>query len=204
MQGRLNVRALIALRLSFSLAFIDPFTDHLHVIAKVLFSFTVLDNTWHLHAKAHFVVVKSSVQALAVGSRGPADEVLSFDCVMVLTLNLYRSTSSGLRAYHDFLTLALGDALILATGVLCLFVGLNDRVHLDFGQRSILEFCQHLSLRLTLWNHILLLRLLVALSVAGTSEDHVIAIVRPRPLDVFAAQGEMLAVYLLTLPRSLF
>ena len=204
MQGWLNVRAFVALRFSFSLALIDPFTDHLHVITKVLFSFTVLDNTWHLDAKAHFVVVECSVQSLAMGSGRPANEVLSFDCLMVLTLNLYRSTSSGLRAYHYFLTLALGDTLILATSVLCLFVGLNDRIHLDFGQRSVLEFCQHLSLRLAFRDQILLLRLLVAFSVASTAEDHVITIVRPRPLDVFAAQGEMLAVYLLTLPRSLF
>ena len=204
MQGRFNIRAFIALRFSFGLALIDPFTDHLHVIAKVLFSFTVLDNTWHLDAKAHFVVMECSVQSLTMGGRRPADEVLSFDSLMVLTLNLYHSTSSGLRAHHDFLTLALGDTLILATCVLCLFVGLNDRIHLDFGQRSVLEFCQHLSLRLALRDQILLLRLLVAFSVAGTTEDHVIAIVRPCPLDVFAAQGEMLAVYLLTLPRSLF
>ena len=114
-------------------------------------------------------------------------EVLSFDCLMVLTLNLYHSTSSGFRAYHYFLTLALGDTLILATSVLCLFVGLYDRIHLDFGQRSVLEFCQHLSLRLAFRNQLLLLRLLVTLSVAGTAEDHVIAIVCPRPFDVFAA-----------------
>ena len=122
-----------------------------------------------------------------MGSRGPADEVLSFDCVMVLTLYLYRSTTDGLRAHHDFLTFALGDTLFLATGVLCLLMGLNDRIHLDFGQRSVLEFCQHLSLRLAFRNQLLLLRLLVTLSVAGTAEDHVIAIVCPCPFDVFAA-----------------
>ena len=187
MQGRLNVRAFIALRFSFSFALIDPFADHLHVIAKVLFAFAVLDNARHLHAKAHFMIVQRSVQSLAMGSGRPADEVLSFDCLMVLTLNLYRSTSSGLRAYHYFLTLALGDTLILATGVLCLFVGLNDRIHLDFGQRSVLEFCQHLSLGLALRNHVLLLRLLVAFTVAGTAEDHVVAIIRSCPLDILAA-----------------
>ena len=187
MQGWLNVRAFIALRFSFSFALIDPFADHLHVIAKVLFAFAVLDNARHLHAKAHFMIVQRSVQSLTMGSGRPANEVLSFDCLMVLTLNLYRSTSSGLRAYHYFLTLALGDTLILATSVLCLFVGLNDRIHLDFGQRSVLEFCQHLSLGLALRDHVLLLRLLVAFTVAGTAEDHVIAIIRSRPLDVFAA-----------------
>ena len=76
-----------------------------------------------------------------MGRWRPADEVLSFACVMVLTLDLYRSTSSCLRVYDYFLTFTLGDTLILATGILCLFVGLNDRIHLDFGQRSVLEFC---------------------------------------------------------------
>ena len=141
MHGWFNIRALIDLRFCSSFAFIDPFTNHLHVIAKVLFSFAVLDNTWHLHAEAHFVVMKRCIQSLTMGRWRPADEVLSFACVMVLTLDLYRSTSSCLRVYNYFLTFTLGDTLILATGVLCLFVGLNDRIHLDFGQRSVLEFC---------------------------------------------------------------
>ena len=93
--------------------------------------------------------------------------------------------------------------MILTTCVLCLSLGLHNRIDLYFGQRSILKFGQHLGLGLALID-LFFFRLLVTFSEASTAENHIIAIISSHSLDVFAAHREMFAVNLLTLSRSLF
>ena len=93
--------------------------------------------------------------------------------------------------------------MILTTCVLCLSLGLDNSINLDFGQRSILKFGKHLGLGLALID-LFFFRLLMTLSEACTAENHIIAIISSHSLDVFAAHREMFAVNLLTLSRSLF
>ena len=93
--------------------------------------------------------------------------------------------------------------MILTTCVLCLSLGLHNSINLDFGQRSILKFGQHLGLGLALID-LFFFRLLMTLSEASTTENHIIAIISSHSLYVFASHREMFAVNLLTLSRCLF
>ena len=106
--------------------------------------------------------------------------------MIVLALRLSRIGTLWLRSYNYFFTFTPRNAVILTTCVLCLSLRLHDSIDLNFGQRSILKFGQHLGLRLTFID-LFLFRLLVTLSEASTAKNHIIAIISSHSLYIFAA-----------------
>ena len=123
--------------------------------------------------------------------------------MVVCVLRLSRIGALWLRSHNYFFTFTPRNAVILTTCILCLSLRLHDSIDLNFGQRSILKFGQHLGLRLALID-LFLFRLLVTLSETSTTENHIIAIISSHSLYVFASHREMFAVNLLTLSRCLF